>query len=77
MLGYYVALGAVVLFFLMKKTNKKQTIELPPLRRDVCMQTDDLIMRTLPVSPLSEMSMEDSDDEMLIESFFDPDTKRD
>ena len=76
MFGYYVALGVVVLFFWLKKT-RKQDIELPPLRRDVCMQTDDLIMRTLPDSPLSQMSMEESGDEMLIESFFDPETKRD
>ena len=76
MFGYYVALGAVVLFFWLKKTHRKQDIELPPLRRDVCTQTDDLIMRTLPDSPLSQMSME-SGDEMLIESFFDPEMKRD
>ena len=75
MIGYYVALGAFILFFWLKKT-RKSAIELPPLRRDVCLQTD-LIMRTLPDSPLSVMSMEESGDEMLIETFFDPDTKRD
>ena len=76
MIGYYVALGAVVLFFWLKKTRRKPAIELPPLRRDVCLQTD-LIMRTHSDSPLSVMSMEESGDEMLIETFFDPDTKRD